>query len=73
MIRQLFRRTPITTLVEDRLYQAERDLLDAEAAYEHACAMLTMYTDRVERLKEVLAPDHYVIGSAGNLVPHSSC
>lgn len=47
---ELFRRLPIEAIVDEQLYDAQRRLLEHEAAAEHHSALAEMYRRRVHRL-----------------------
>lgn len=49
-IAELFKRMPIAAIVDDQLYDAQRKLLEHEAAAEHHAALAEMYLCRVQRL-----------------------
>ena len=49
-IAELFKRLPIAAIVGDQLYDAQRKLLEHEAAAEHHAALAEMYRRRVQRL-----------------------
>jgi hypothetical protein len=46
----IFKPTPADTIVNDQLYEAQRKLVEHEAAAEHHAALTEMYRRRVERL-----------------------
>ena len=55
-LKQMFgQKTPLTSLIEDELYEAETQLLKAQSAVEWANANVTYETARVARLKAKLA------------------
>ncbi len=49
---QLFKRMPIEHMVDGQLYEAQRLLLEHEAAAEHHAALAEMYRKRVLRLMQ---------------------
>lgn len=49
-VSELFRRMPIEAIVDEQLYDAQRKLLEHEAAAEHHAALAEMYRRRVHRL-----------------------
>lgn len=49
-VSELFKRVPIASLVDEQLYDAQRKLLEHEAAAEHHAALADMYRRRVQRL-----------------------
>ena len=49
-VAEILRRMPIQTVVDEQLYDAQRKLLDHEAAAEHHAALAEMYRRRVQRL-----------------------
>lgn len=51
-VAELFKRQPIHTIVDEQLYDAQRKLLDHEAAAEHHAALAEMYRRRVQRLSQ---------------------
>jgi len=55
---EMFNRMPLAKLVEEQLYDAQRQLLDHAAAAEHHLALADMYQNRVQRLQRfnVLEP-----------------
>ena len=48
----LFKRMPIDHLVDEQLYNAQRHLLEHEAAAEHHAALADMYRRRISRLMQ---------------------
>ena len=49
-VMNMFKPTPAATIVNDQLYEAQRKLVEHEAAAEHHAALTEMYRRRVERL-----------------------
>lgn len=49
-VSELFSRTPVDEIVEEQLYEAQRKLVEHEAAAEHHAALTEMYRRRVQRL-----------------------
>lgn len=49
-VSELFGRTPVDDIVQDQLYEAQRKLVEHEAAAEHHAALTEMYRRRVQRL-----------------------
>ncbi len=47
---ELFKRAPIEAMVDEQLYEAQRQLLAHEAAAEHHAALAEMYRRRSQRL-----------------------
>lgn len=47
---ELFKRSSIDTLIDEQLYDAQRQLLAHEAAAEHHSALAEMYRRRTQRL-----------------------
>lgn len=45
---------PLEVLVQRQLEEAERELLSAESAFDHAAATVEMFQDRCERLRRQL-------------------
>ncbi len=50
IITDLFKPTPADIIVHEQLYEAQRKLVEHEAAAEHHAALTEMYRRRVERL-----------------------
>ena len=50
-IMALFKRTPVTSIMQDKLYEAQRGLIEHQAAAEHHTALASMYRLRVMRLQ----------------------
>lgn len=50
IISELFSRTPVELIVNEQLYDAERKLIEHEAAAEHHAALTEMYRRRIQRL-----------------------
>ena len=50
-----FRVVPARDQAKIELEQAERQLLDAQSANEYASALVLCYTQRINRLREVLS------------------
>jgi hypothetical protein len=48
----LFKRSPIEAMVDEQLYDAQRQLLAHEAAAEHHAALAEMYRRRTQRLMQ---------------------
>lgn len=46
----IFKPTPADTIADEQLYEAQRKLVEHEAAAEHHAALSEMYRRRVERL-----------------------
>ncbi len=51
-VAELFKRPPIHAIADEQLYDAQRKLLDHEAAAEHHAALAEMYRRRVHRLSQ---------------------
>jgi hypothetical protein len=49
-VADMFKRMPLAKLVDEQLYDAQRQLLDHAAAAEHHAALADMYRRRVQRL-----------------------
>ncbi len=49
-VSELFSRTPVDDIVEEQLYEAQRKLIEHEAAAEHHASLTEMYRRRVHRL-----------------------
>ncbi len=49
-IAELFKRMPIEAIVQEQIYDAQRKLLEHEAAAEHHAALAEMYRRRMQRL-----------------------
>jgi hypothetical protein len=50
LVMNLFKPTPADAIAKDQLYEAQRKLVEHEAAAEHHAALTEMYRRRVERL-----------------------
>ncbi len=53
-LKALFGRQTIVNHAERDLYEAERSLLEAQASLEYTRALVTIYTERVQRLRNFL-------------------
>lgn len=51
---QIFCIPPLEVLVQRQLQEAERELLSAENAFDHAAATVEMFKERCERLRRQL-------------------
>lgn len=52
LLTEMFRRASIDTLIDEQLYDAQRQLLAHEAAAEHHAALAEMYRRRTQRLMQ---------------------
>ena len=71
LLAQLFKRDLITRILDEQLYDAQRRLLDHEAAAEHHGALAEMYRRRVQRLLHatVHGEGDEVVNVAGDVAP----
>lgn len=53
-LKTLFGRQTVTNHAEQDLYEAERGLITAHAHFEYTKAQVSMYTERVQRLRNFL-------------------
>ena len=53
-LKQIFRRTPVRTVLDDQLYDARVKALETRAAAEHYLALADMYDRRVQRLQDAI-------------------
>jgi hypothetical protein len=51
-VAEIFKRQPIHSIVDEQMYDAQRKLLEHEAAAEHHAALAEMYRRRVHRLMQ---------------------
>ena len=53
---KFFKRTPISAISSEMVYDAERKLLEHETAAEHHAALAAMYRARVQRMRSEYEP-----------------
>lgn len=52
IFRQIFQRRPVSTVLDEQLYEARVKALETRAAAEHYMALADMYDRRVQRLED---------------------
>jgi DNA-binding GntR family transcriptional regulator len=66
-IERFYQPPPVHRLMQDQLYEAERQDLEHTAASEHHEALAMMYRGRAERLRELLGYDVKPLTGKGHL------